>query len=331
MGRYAIYLLRMDDLLGVGEMNERKFKATDVRHFGYYIPKSDGTYDFFVHKQLISPDVLTEFHNICSVVFDLQPIIFAFDVVERNYQELISSTNDHRMQLNNSATVNIRLNLVAIDGFILTAQKITNFLSSASAFLTQTEIQLKKVHGKDSHEFGLWDTRRKELHAGNFSYRFLYELRNFSQHRNLPLSSFNLAGERSSEDAPMLFKTNGRIFRDGLFESGHDWKKSLVDELRKQPPEFELLPFIDEYLSILREICLEAVTLQSSRLAECARYFDVVQKKLQTPIGAVPVIFVGESSSEQTPPSRIEIIPVGQLEFALREYDKLINAKTSAR
>ncbi len=300
--------------------------TTDIRRFGYYIPKPGGSLDCVVHNPVLSADVLTEFHEISSAIFNLQPIIFAFDAVERNYRELVDSIEDHRSQLSNSVMASTKPISVVMDGFVLTTQKISNFLSSTSAFLAQTETQLRRVHGTDSAELNMWNEKRHDLYDNNFSYSFLYELRNFAQHCSLPFSSFNIAGERASENAPMLFKINAMILRDGLFGVGFNWKKSVEAEIRKQPTEFELLFLIPEYFYLLCQLCLEAVQLHSVQLVDCARYFDAVRRKLNAPVGAVPVIFIGESTSKDIPPSRFESIPMEQFEYLLREYDKLLNA-----
>lgn len=299
--------------------------TTDIRRFGYYTPNPDGTIDFVVHDIVASRKNLIEFQEVISVIFNLQPIIFAFNVVERNYQELTDSIQEHCSQLNNSLTTSAKPISFIMDGKILTVQKISNFLSSTSAFLDQTKMQLRRVHGKDSPELNSWDKKRKNLHAASFSYRFLYELRHFSQHRSLPFSSFNIAGRRSSENAPMIFRAKALILRDGLLEDGWNWKKIQI-EIQHQPSEFDLLPLITEYLHSLRQLCLEAVELQSVRLAECAHYFVVMRRVLKIPIDAVPVIFIGESISKEIPPSRQELIPMEQLGYLLREYDKLLNA-----
>ena len=307
-------------------MKQGMSATTDIRRFGYYIPKHDGVVDFVVHNPAASVDVLTEFHKTCSVISDLQPIIFAFDVVERNYRELVDSIEEHRSQLRNSVMASAKPISVVMDGFVIATQKISNFLSSTSAFLAQTETQLRRVHGTDSAELNMWNEKRNDLYDNNFSYSFLYELRNFAQHCSLPFSSLNIAGECASENAPALFKINAMILRDGLFGVGFNWKNSVEEEIRKQPAEFELLYHIPEYFHILRQLCLEAVQLHSVRLAECASYLDAVRRTQKIPAGAVPVIFIGESPSKGIPPSRLEVIPVGQLEYLLREYDKLLNA-----
>jgi hypothetical protein len=222
-------------------MNRDTSGTIDVRRLGYYIPQRDGTVDFVVHGRVPGAGVLAKLHEIVSVVFNLQPIIFAFDVVERNYRELVDSIEDYRSLLNNLATANVVPISVVMDGIVSAAQKVSNFLSSANAFLAQSETQLRRAHGTDSPELNTWNEKRNNLHATCFSYRFLYELRNFAQHRSLLLSSFNIAGERPSEDPPMVFKTRALILRDGLLGDGYKWKKLRV-EIQQQPPEFELLP-----------------------------------------------------------------------------------------
>lgn len=307
-------------------MSQYTSTTTDIRRFGYYTPKLTETMDFVVHNQVINEDVLSEFHVIISVIFDLQPIIFAFNVVERNYRELVDLIQEHRSQLNNSLGTKTEPTSTIMDGLVLTHQKISNFLSSTSAFLSQTETQLRRVHGKDSPELNKWNKTRKNLHMHSFPYRFLYELRNFAQHCSLPFSSLNITGERASENAPMFFRINLMILRDGLLGVGYDWKESVKAEIMRQPPEFDLLPLIPDYFHILRYLCLDAVQLQSLQIAKCASYFDTIHRIFKIPVDAVPVIYIGESSSKGIPPSRLEIIPMVQFEYLLREYNQLLNA-----
>ena len=307
-------------------MNPDMSVTTGIQRFGYYIPKPDGTMDFFVHDQVATADILTEFHGICSVIFNLQPILFSFDTVERNYSELVDSIKNHQLHMGNSVIVSAEPISTVIDGFALTSQKISNFLSATSAFLAQTETQLRRAHGVGSPTLEMWNEKRKYLYDNNFSYRFLYELRNFAQHCSLPFSRFDVAGERAFENASMLFNVNAMILRDGLFGVGFQWKKPVEAEIRKQPAEFELLRLIPEYFHILRQLCLEAIQLHRERLADCARYFDAVRRILKIPVGAVCVIFIGESASRDFPPSRFKSIPIEQFDYLIREYDKLHNA-----
>lgn len=305
-------------------MSHDKAATKDIRRFGYYILQQNGTLDINVGVNVASVEVLAELNEIVGVIFNLQPIIFAFDVVERNYRELLDSIDAYRSRLDDlkpSLPVDISL---AMDGLISVSQKVTNFLSSTTAFLAHSEMQLRRVHGHNSAELNTWNEKRKNLHAKHFSYRFLYELRNFAQHRDLPFSSLNIAGERPTGELSMIFKIGVLVSRDGLLEDGYKWGK-LRGEIQQQPSVFDLLPIASEYLDCLRCLCLEAIKYQDERLAECGHYFDVMCRTLKIPSGAVPVLFIGEST-KAAPPSRHEVIPLEQFKFLLRLYGQLLKS-----
>lgn len=310
----------------VAKMNPEVTTTADERRLGYYMPMPDGTIDVTVIDQLVNADVLAEFHENCSVVFNLQPIIFALGVVERNYRELVDATEFHQSQLSSSTVASSRPIADVLDGFVLIVQKISNFLSSTTAFLDQTRAQLRRVHGEDSPELNAWNVKRNNLHASSFSYRFLYQLRNYAQHSSLPFSNLFIGGKRVTDNVTMLFKINAIISRDGLFGTGFDWQKKIEVEIRKLPPEIELLSLFPEYLHILRQLCLEAVQLHDVQLADCTDYFGTVRRTLKIPMDAVPVIFVGEFDSKGFPPSQFEYIPLEQFEYLLRECNKLLEA-----
>lgn len=299
-------------------------EKADIRRFGYYIPKPDGNMDIFVHSTVADAETLTELNEIVGVIFNLQPIVFAFDIVERNHSELVNAFDEYLSKLNGPTKANISTSFV-MDALISISQKVTNLLSSTSAYLAHTDRQLQKVYGKGSPEWGTWDETRKDLHASSFAYRFLYELRNFAQHRDLPFSNLNLTGERSADDAPMVFNIGALIRRDGLLDDGYDWKK-LRAEIQQQPAVFDLQPPISEYLRCLRQLCLEAVKPQFDRLVLCAHYFEVVTSALQIPAGAVPVIFIGESAAAGVPPSRFEVIPIEQFGYLLFKLNQIREA-----
>lgn len=306
-------------------MGQRIDPKAEIRRFGYYIPQPNGTFDAVVNAEVLSPNTLSEMHKVVRVVFDLQPIIFALNVVERNYSELIDLIQKYRSQLNKITTNMAIPGSFVMDGLILSSQKINNLLSSASAFLAQTETNLGRLHGKVSSELIKWNEKRKSIHANSFSYRFLYELRNFAQHRSIPLSRFNIAGKRVA-DIEMIFKIDVLIVRDELLANGYDWKKLRV-EIKQQPPEIDLLPLAKEYLHGLRQICLEAVKIQSDQLALCGQYFDAWRSMMHMPVGAIPVVYIGESASpNEVPPSKLELIPMEQYQYLFRKYEQLVKA-----
>jgi hypothetical protein len=303
-------------------MSDDKDAIKEIRRFGYFIPQPNGTLDIYVGVHVASEEVLAELHEVVSVVFNLQPIMLAYEVVEKNYREILELIEIYRSRLEGSKPGLPADISITIEGMISFSQKVTNFLSSTSAFLAQAEMQLRRVHGDDSSQLFMWNEKRRSLHASSFSYRFLYELRNFAQHRSIPFSNLNIAGERPSEELSMIFKVGIQIFRDALLDDGYKWGK-LLAEIRQQPQVFDFLPMASEFLDCLRRLCILAARYQEARLVDCARYFDVVCKTLNIPSGAVPVLFIGEHQ-KGTPPSRHEIIPMVQFKILVQKYGRLL-------
>jgi hypothetical protein len=296
-----------------------------IRRFGYFIAQPNATMDFVIHSLVASPEILSEFHDLVRVVFRLQPVVISLRIVENNVRDILDAINGCREALDALATPNVVPAESALNGLIAAAQRVSNFLAAATGFLSLAESQLREEYGKGSAEFDAWNKRRRELHRGSFAYRFLYELRNFSQHRALPISSFNISGERDAQTSTMRFKVGLEIIRDGLLVDGFSWSKQLKRDLEGQPEKFDLLPLIDEFLVIVQALCLDIFHIESARLAECLRYIDVVRKKIQAPPNAALAIFVGHSPAPGIPPARNEVIPEEQVKWLLKEFDDLLN------
>ena len=295
---------------------------------GYiYIQHRENKENIVVSNHILSADALKELEEATNVIFQLQPIVFSLDEVERSYQELITSIKVYQSNLNKLGEKNLNLLpfLDALEGKLSISRKITNFLSSASAFLYRTKHQLQYIHGKNSKEFEAWEELRKKIHATSFSYRFMYELRNFTQHRSFPFNKYGAKGKLDSESKNMTFEIEIMVVRDQFLdtEKKTNYLKYSREDIQKQLPEFDLLPFITEYLHHLRQLCLEPIWFQSMRLSECLTFFEKITSK--NPERVIPVIFIGESKSKDFPPDKCELIPIKELKYILHEFDRLIN------
>jgi hypothetical protein len=303
--------------------------SIEIRRFGYCEERENRSIDITVSSREWTAENLAELEKLTEVIFVLQPIVIALDVAERNYLELIDAGSNFVSRLDKAETQISAAATTAIDGLVHSTQGVTNFLASASAFLTQTEARLGQIAGRDSSEFKFWNEQRKNEHASKFAYRFLYELRNYSQHMSLPISNFGISGNRAEADSTMSFTVGLTVSRDQLIQSGFNWKK-LCAEIAVQTPDFQLLPLLAEYMQSLRQLCLAAISIYQASLAECANYFSVLQRIFAVPAGAIPALFVYDSGDTTEPPSRQEQIPVHQLAYLFRRWDALINSCASS-
>lgn len=286
---------------------------SDDCRFGYFIPKADGTIDIVVNAAVLPREVLDELEKITSVVHYLQPIVLAWDAVSRNHGELVASVETFHDALHAAMkSGNTIVTPVLLDGLATIAQKLGNFLASASAFLSQTERRILRVRGPQDQ--ASWNSQRHGAHSASFAYRLLYELRNFAQHYEFPLSTLDITGVRPSAGEDMTFEASPRLMRDTLLAEDYNWK-SVGAEIATQPEKIDVMPLCAEYGQILRMLCIQALAPEWAALQNCARYFGVVAKKIQIPPDAVPILTIGHVPG--TPPTNFSVLPFDQLRWLM--------------
>lgn len=111
----------------------------------------------------------------------------SFLIVKGNYEELIDFINKEYQELEESnleTFMNVKFlkaNRVEIN------RRILNYLSSTRTFIDHLLRILKKLN---LHE--RFNDFLRKIYDDNFSYRFYYKLRNYSQHISLPLTWFSV-------------------------------------------------------------------------------------------------------------------------------------------
>jgi hypothetical protein len=128
---------------------------------------------------------------------------------------------------------------------------ILNLLSSIRTYLNHTETKLKREYGVESDEFKMFKIETSRAYDENFAYRFLYKLRNFSQHCGLPAGSVKLSSFNENGLAKYILQLS--IQRDDLL-SKFDWGNPITDDLRQQEEFFDILNLLKINYNLLEKI-----------------------------------------------------------------------------
>lgn len=212
----------------------------------------------------------------------------------RNYDDLTNTIDNLYGELKALVGGNLFESSFPMSGMTQVSQRVINFLASATSFLNITENHLNHRFGKESSQSIGWNSKRNDLHKETFAYRFLYELRNFSQHASLPFSLINAKAEKLLEDAPTTFKITVLMNPDALLKSNYKWPSSIKKEIKNQSESFDIILLIGTYYMCLRELCKSAIEVRKSDLAVCGHYLMTVENVFELPAGAIPVLFVGD-------------------------------------
>jgi hypothetical protein len=283
------------------------------RRLGYYILKPDGTIDAKVFGKALSNECIAEFEAVIQVVLDLAPILRAFEIANLSHHELRATLQGVNNRLSNISVAPLGGIPLIHDLETEVQQRVMAFLSSAKSFLDHTEAILKRQYGGVSPEYQRFKTHTHGLYDKNFSYRFVNELRHMSQHVTLPISIFNMTMQRTDGTDELVYGSELKLDRAHLLTSWTKWKPVVKRELEKQPPQFDLLSLLDEEASWLRELCCGVFAMRADEIRRCLEYLSVLLRMIHGPIGAIPVLWVGESILPGTPPPGSEILPVEQV------------------
>ena len=139
---------------------------------------------------------------------------------------------------------------------------IMNFLSSIQTFLDHTETKFKRKYGVESIETVRFKKFISNIYDSDFSYRFIYKLRNYTQHCGMPIGDISSHSVGINEDTKETKESLHILFnRDELLEN-YDGRGTFVrEELKKQQPKFDINSHIDKAMKHVEEIKKEIILI----------------------------------------------------------------------
>ena len=164
--------------------------------------------------------------------------------------------------------------------------EVTNWLAATRLYLENNRDFLARDFGENSSELlGYLETTRKVFDSSP-AYRFLYNLRDFSQHCGPPIggivvSRSNVPGHRSLE----VFLSSSE-----LLQASFNWSRHSKSLLEQWPEQIILFPLIEEAMLGFKEI--ESYTL-GVLIAKCDRAVPVLREGIGKvgPTSGFPAIF----------------------------------------
>jgi len=241
-------------------------------------------------------------------------------IVALNYEDLQNQLQKLAREYEDDPSMNwIRMEMMR-----LTINRlILNFLSAARMFLDHSEYNLKKRYGQDSNRLERFRNACSSAYDAQFSYRFMYELRNYSQHCDMPLGILQLQSKSREGDSRAVERFLRISFdRDKLLKD-HDWKAELRAEIRNLPSEFEINSHIHQMMGCLVKINLKLLEEDLKELDESVEAIDNLTKSTKE-MGGRPFIAEGAPRGDE---KKLEM----SLEWIPLELVDLVRNLRSAR
>ncbi|QZN92017.1 hypothetical protein [Idiomarina abyssalis] len=292
------------------------------RRVGFLTKADNNKVNIAIQSNDFDDESYSELNQYFAFIHKLQPILTSYEAIELSFKELESLLIKYdnyfsTVQLFDAFQTDTLLTYLAE-----TTQKTTNFLSSATSFLCCAEVRLQKEFGKNSKQLDEWNSYRKGLHHQSFAYRFLYEMRNYSQHFYLPIDSIKVELDNICIGGRSV-KNTLSLKRDELLNSSYKWKENMVADIQKTEANIDLAPLIEEYMKSIRQIAQKYVVNYREEAERCSRYVASFKKQFQLPESCIPVIYIGETEEGQPVPRHMEFIPFPQFNWVYRHFLQL--------
>jgi len=148
---------------------------------------------------------------------------------------------------------------------------LLNYLSSVNIFLYHCETHINRKFGFNSEKFTKFKNVLSSFYDNSFAYRFLYQLRNYSQHCGLPLDNiqYELKFDRENNKVSGTLKIT--FDRNKLLSEYKSWK-TVKNDLEKMEDEFDVSPLLIEMTHNIREIENVVELLHKEELLNASKF-----------------------------------------------------------
>jgi hypothetical protein len=290
-----------------------------VKRFGYYSKNIDDGMDFAVGKSDFMQ--YDEYSEVVRCIVQIKPVLIAIESVVLSYSELRECTKSFEDFTHKCGAPDTQYMNGLWGNISKIIAKVIAFLASASSFLSCTEVKIKSDFGKESQEIKSWNSCRNSLHKENFSYRFGYELRNYSQHYFLPVSSIGVSSENVQTENHVS-KIEIRVDKQELFSGNYNWKK-LKHEINACEEKFDLTPILQSYFGVLCVLAQEYFKLYERKIYSCYRYLEQLRRVHHFPDHGVPVIFMGDPLRPESFYENFECIPYSEINWMMSVMESI--------
>lgn len=148
-----------------------------------------------------------------------------YEMYINDYAEFIKTFNNYEKKI--PKPKKLEENFHSEDNF---NRYLVHILSSAILFVTYFENKIKRIYGESSNEYKQWKIELGKIYDQEFSYRFCYHLRNYTQHEGSAIATIttSLGNKNPEKQITCILE----IDPQRLINTTYRWKKEIADELK---------------------------------------------------------------------------------------------------
>lgn len=198
----------------------------------------------------IDCDKFYEIINAREAIFEIMNIEEKINLVIENYSEFEKQLIEDTLE--EAIFFNIKWTSI-VDRIHTINRRLVNFLSSCRLYLDQISHNISSLY--DSDKIDLVNDKKSEEYDSNLSYRVMESLRNYVQHRNLPVHNLSLNRKQVEEiDERMVKHIITPKMDISRLKEDKKFKRSVLKELDEYGELVDIKPFVRKYMRSLGSI-----------------------------------------------------------------------------
>jgi len=213
--------------------------------------------------RLISAIEMDSVNKAIKQIGDFGSCCTLYEMCEKNYQAILSY---HTAIKNDFPSNRHRSYEYMEEAFQEMNRLILNYLSSFKTFIDHLTTRYTRLQRQGYPFLADYKKITAACYDGNLPYRFFSKLRDYVQHRGLPLGSIHI-DEKAAPDGNVDINISICFHRDTLISDYKKWGKVKAD-LESQPEHMEPLPYLNGFQSQIQLINLVVSGMEISLATE---------------------------------------------------------------
>lgn len=214
--------------------------------------------------KIFSSDEILDLTNNLKIIYLLNEIQCYFSIIELNFIEF-----EKQVELDSENLIHLSASPLLPDEELLRKTLINQnrlFINYLSSYRMLIDHIPRLLNSKQREGF---KTFTSEIFDNNFEYRFCDQLRNFTQHKNLPITDF--CCEAVSNIVKVFFIIN----IENLLTQDFDWRAETKNEL-KNYAKIDALSIMTSHYAIIKKIRSFIFELFKADYFFASSYFDKI-------------------------------------------------------
>lgn len=186
---------------------------------------------------------------------------------------------------------------------------LLNYLSSIRTYLDHSQTFLTRKYGQKSNQVKKFNDLLSFNFDNNFSYRFLYKLRNYAQHCGIPIDTLSFSSQYDRENNKIHGHLNAFFEPDKLLANFDSWGAKVKLDLLAMNEPFDLRYIRESMTSIMFNINYNFKKINSAKTIKAAKYLQKKVSHLEFENKEV-CIFYNIQTNEKGHLTKFENVPI---------------------